>query len=351
VSPIRLSICIPVHNFGAFLGATLESIVRQATDETEIVVLDGGSTDDTPQVVETFQRRFSRLRYCRLPRRGGIDRDMARTVEQASGEYCWLFSGDDLMREGAVSRVLAELPSGCDVYLLESMLCDLEMRPLARHRMVDVQEARTFRLHDPAERSEYFERSLDTAAFFSFCSSLVVRKARWDAAPVDESWYGSCWAHAARILGMIPQGLVVRVLPGAFLDKRGENDSFLTNGLAHRYGIGVEGYNRIADAFFGHGSREAALIRRALRAEIPWYGWLAARLEIATAGRREQVAMYHRLVGLQYSDPSPANLAALALCRLTPVPALRGLKWAMDAWKRLRPGARRASGSGGASPV
>ncbi len=39
----RLTICIPTLNRGSFIGATLESIVSQATDEVEILVMDGGS--------------------------------------------------------------------------------------------------------------------------------------------------------------------------------------------------------------------------------------------------------------------------------------------------------------------
>ncbi len=60
---IRLSVCIPTYNFGRFIGETLDSIVRQATEEIEIVVLDGGSTDNTTEVVEGFRDTFPRLRY------------------------------------------------------------------------------------------------------------------------------------------------------------------------------------------------------------------------------------------------------------------------------------------------
>ena len=92
MSGIRLSVCIPTYNFGRFIGETLESIVRQATEEVEIVVLDGGSTDNTTEVVEGFRDAFPRLRYYRQDFKGGIDRDMAKSVELARGEYCWLFS-------------------------------------------------------------------------------------------------------------------------------------------------------------------------------------------------------------------------------------------------------------------
>ena len=331
MSATPLSICIPVYNFGAFLGPTLESIVRQAPPEVEVVVLDGGSTDDTAQVVG----RYPQVRYHRQPQRGGIDRDLARAVELANGAYVWLFSGDDLMRDGAMARLLVELRAGCDVFLLESMLCNFAMQPLALHQLLRIPASRTFRLHDAAERIEYFERSLNTAAFFSFCSSIVVKKSRWDEASVDDAFFQTCFAHAARIFSMLPTGLTVRYLREPFLDKRGENDSFLTHGLTPRYGLAVDGYHQIADTFLGHASREGFYIRRAVRAEQPWIGWLSARLEIAATGRSEQRPLLNRLVWKQYGDPSLSNWAAFASIRFTPLPLLRAAKRALDLVKRL----------------
>src|ERR1700722_1620055 len=100
--PITLSICIPTYNFGEFIGETLESILPQIVDGVEVVVLDGGSTDETQAVVGAFQARCPALQYYHRDERGGIDLDMALTVELARGKYCWLFSSDDLMRPGAV---------------------------------------------------------------------------------------------------------------------------------------------------------------------------------------------------------------------------------------------------------
>lgn len=320
LSPL-LSICIPVHNFGAFLPATLDSIVGQATEAVEVVIVDGASTDDTPEIARRYSERYPRLRYHRLAQKGGIDRDMARGVELASGAYCWLFSGDDLMRPGAIGRVLAELSRECDVYVLDAMLCRLDMTPVMPLACLDAREPRTFRLHDPHDRVDYFQRSRNTAAFFSFCSALIVKKARWESTPIDDSWFGTCWAHAARIFAMLPDGLLVRYVPEAFLDKRGENDSFLTEGLTRRLALAVDGYHRIADTFFGHDSLEARLIRRSLRLEQPLSLWSVAKIELPR-GRTDRQAEFRRVVRKLYSDPTPDAWKAPALL-WTPSPALR----------------------------
>ena len=105
MNPIRLSICMPTYNFGRFIGDALESILRQAADDVEIVVLDGASTDNTSEVVRSFQARFPKLHYHRRDRRGGIDRDMAHAVELANGEYCWFMTDDDLLKPGAITEI------------------------------------------------------------------------------------------------------------------------------------------------------------------------------------------------------------------------------------------------------
>ena len=49
-SPL-LSICIATHNRADYIGETLDSIIPQLTDEVEIVVVDGASTDATRTVM------------------------------------------------------------------------------------------------------------------------------------------------------------------------------------------------------------------------------------------------------------------------------------------------------------
>src|SRR5882724_4299640 len=114
---MKLSVCIPVYNCGKFLGAALDTILPQVAEDMEVVVVDGGSTDATEPVARAYAARSSRMRYVRLPARGGIDADIAQAVALAHGEYCWLFSGDDRMRAGAIAELLPWLERGDDVYL------------------------------------------------------------------------------------------------------------------------------------------------------------------------------------------------------------------------------------------
>jgi abequosyltransferase len=286
-------------------------------DGVEVVVLDGGSTDDTPQVVTSFQERFPSLRYCRLEERGGIDRDMARTVDLAQGEYCWIFCADDTMKQGAIQHVLDRLNSGCDVYLCGLTLCTFDMSPLHEHPVARIAADEEFDLSSEDGRRAYFERAQTTTAFFSFAGSLIVKKEAWDAAGPDERFMGSLWAHVAQILRMIPQGLKLHYIPASLLYKRTENDSFIERGIVHRYAKAIDGYHQLADAYFPGDSPEAHHIRRVLANEFPPWILLAVKRESQRNGTGEE-SVVDRLAATTYNDPSLRNRIYHAIYRWTP---------------------------------
>jgi abequosyltransferase len=313
---VRLSICIPTYNFGPYIGATLESIVPQLVDGVEVVVLDGGSTDDTAAVVESFAAHA--VRYHRRGERGGIDRDMARTVGLGRGEYCWIFCADDIMKPGAVAHVLERLGSGADLYLCGLTLCTPAMEPLADHRVARIAADEEFDLSSAVGRRRYFERAQTTTAFFSFAGSLIVRRAAWEAAGPDEAFIGSLWAHVAQILRIIPDGLRLHYMPAALLYKRTGNDSFMDRGIAHRYAIAIDGYHRLARAYFPEDSADARDFRRVITNEFPpWILW-AAKLD-SQRNRRGDEALVDRLAQTAYSDETPRNRAYRAVYERTPL--------------------------------
>jgi abequosyltransferase len=319
---MRLSICIPTYNFGAFIGETLESILPQVEDGVEVVVLDGGSSDDTTAVVESFQERYPSLRYKRRDERGGIDRDMARTVDMASGEYCWLFGADDVMKPGAIGKMLKNLDSGCDVYLTGLTLCTFDMQVLGDHPVSRIKTESQFDLSNPREREDYFRQARTTTAFFSFLGSVAFKKERWDEVGLDEEFVGSLWAHVARFFQMIPGGLRLHYLPESYVFKRIDNDSFMDRGLFPRYAVATDGYYRLARICLADGSPEARHVRRVVANEFP--PWLLLRLKFERKREcPEELPDVDNLAAKAYSDRTPQNLLYRLTYRYTPQPAFR----------------------------
>lgn len=333
---VRLSICIPTYNFGAFIGETLESVLPQVSNGVEVVVLDGGSTDDTTQVVESFQQRFPSLRYERRNERGGIDRDLARTVDMARGEYCWLFCSDDLMRPAAISQMLENLGSGHDIYVCGFTLCTPDMRPFMDSPIMRTASDAEFELGDERDRRAYFESAHTTPAFFSFAGSLIFKKSRWESIAFDEAFAGSCWAHVARFFALMPQGLRLKFLADSYLYKRTENDSFMDQGIIRRYALAIDGYGRLADTFFGKDSPEAFHIRRVLVNEFPPWILLHAKMESQEDGYRTDLPLLDRLAATAYRDRNLKSQIYRLIYRHTPVSAYRSALAGYRALKSFR---------------
>lgn len=320
-----LAICIPTYNFAETLGPTLDSIIEQSPPDLEIVVLDGGSTDDTAHVVHQRMQQHTGLRYVKREKRGGIDRDMALSVELAHSDYCWLFSADDLMLPDALAHVLQCIQSADDVYLAGFTLATRDMRPLREHPVLSVAHPRTYEFGDASQRLEYAGAALTTVAFFSFMGSLVVNRRRWCSVPIDEAFVGSCWAHVARLFRLAQGGLRVHYLARSLMLKRADNDSFMDRGAVHRLSIAVDGYHRLADVYFGHGSLEAMHIRRVLRAEFGPYALLYIKLQAVDSGTGE-LDRLDSLVRKLYSDPGLHNYLRRLIFKCVPLVAFRGFR-------------------------
>lgn len=329
---IKLSICIPTYNFGEFIGETLDSLIPQLNEEIEIVIVDGASTDNTPSVVAKYLQKSSQIKYFRLQQKGGIDKDMELSVRLSRGDYCWLFSSDDVMLRDSIEKILNELKTQHDLYLCGFTVYSLDMQnPIEKHLISNLSAKQTFDLSKQNERLAYFRLAQTTTAFFSFMSSLVIKKSRWDAVNANlNDFYGSCWAHVARIFNFFSHEFKLSYLPETYFLKRNENDSFSNKGPVHRLSIGVDGYNKIADKFFGHDSEEAYHIRRALKNEISLGVLYRLKKQIRS---KKELSELNRIVMKFYCDRTPSNIAKTLAFKFTPIFAYR---FAYKTYKRIK---------------
>lgn len=299
----KLSVVVPVYNFVRFLPQTLDTIVTQPFFcDVELLILDGASTDETPALIKNYQRFFPQIKYVRQRERGGIDRDMAHSVSHACGDYCWLFSGDDLMLPGGLAKALEHIESDHDLYLTRHLEWVDDRNEWVEWPTLNVSGEPVFQLSNEADRREYFAHAANTEAFFGFIGGLIVKKSTWESVPINEEFVGSCWAHVARLFEIMPNGLSVKVLSEPYLERRPDNDSFGSGSITSRFRLTIDGFTKIADHFFGSTSFEAREIRRVLRNEYhPLNMWLGKFLCLIDP-EREDIALMDRLLSELYGE-------------------------------------------------
>ncbi len=292
MSNIKLSICIPTYNFGLFIGETLNSIIDQAHRDIEVIVLDGASTDNTQEIVTDFHNRHPWIAYHRLDAKGGIDKDIARTVEFARGEYCWLMSSDDALKPGAIRRMLDEIELGHDIYLCNRIECDRELKPV-KDRLWLSQEVHdhVFTVSSKEELINYFGKSLSLGALFSFLSSIIVSRDAWNKAGYDERFTGSSYAHVFRLFSILLKGGSLKYIREPLILSRGGNDSFADRGQLHRLLIDLRGYVLLASHLFSDRTVKNAFLK-VMQYEHTWYDFMSLKkADFDIASRKELEAI------------------------------------------------------------
>lgn len=97
--PLRFSVLIPVHNRAQYVRAAIDSLLMQTFTNFELIVIDDGSTDGTPDVLKSYG---TGIRVIRQANQGPeVARNKAAAV--AMGEYLVLLDSDDLFLPCALS--------------------------------------------------------------------------------------------------------------------------------------------------------------------------------------------------------------------------------------------------------
>ena len=101
-----ISIVIPAYNAAIFIDRTLESAVAQTHRNTEILVIDDGSTDATASKIDAWAARDARIRRISMPN-GGVARARNRGLDEASADFVAFLDADDLWHVDKLKLQLA----------------------------------------------------------------------------------------------------------------------------------------------------------------------------------------------------------------------------------------------------
>lgn len=102
----KISIIIATWNAAKTLNRCLDSIVPQLTNETELILVDGGSKDDTNKIVDSYGDKIAV--HISEPDKGIYDA-WNKGVSNANGDWVMFIGADDILLEGAIEYYLAYL--------------------------------------------------------------------------------------------------------------------------------------------------------------------------------------------------------------------------------------------------
>ncbi|EQM73781.1 glycosyl transferase [Stutzerimonas stutzeri MF28] len=107
MSSLLVTVVIPAYNYAKTLPRAVQSVVNQLGEDSELLVIDDGSTDETPAVLAELQARHpARFRVTHKPN-GGLSSVRNRGIAEAKGAYLVFLDADDELAPDAL-RLLSE---------------------------------------------------------------------------------------------------------------------------------------------------------------------------------------------------------------------------------------------------
>jgi glycosyltransferase involved in cell wall biosynthesis len=137
-----LSVIVTAYNIEDYLAECLETVVSQTLTDMEIIVVDDGSDDGTPEIIRDFATRDARVKPVFLPENtiGGVASAANAGLELAEGSYVGFVDGDDYLDPTMFEELCAAV-----------MACGSELAMCRYKEVVGPEKT----LRDPAERRRW----------------------------------------------------------------------------------------------------------------------------------------------------------------------------------------------------
>lgn len=90
----KVSVILPIYNVSQYLRECLDSVIHQTLTDIEIICVNDGSTDDSPDIIREYQEKDARIVFLTGPN-GGYGKAMNKGLDRATGEYIGIVEPDD----------------------------------------------------------------------------------------------------------------------------------------------------------------------------------------------------------------------------------------------------------------
>ena len=99
----KVSVVVPVYNAEKYIKTCVNSIRNQSYKNLEIILIDDGATDNSPQICDEFQREDARIRVIHKENEGA-GKSRNRGIENATGDYILFVDSDDYIKSTLVEK-------------------------------------------------------------------------------------------------------------------------------------------------------------------------------------------------------------------------------------------------------
>ena len=96
-----ISVCMATYNGQKYISKQLESIIKNLSNNDEIIISDDGSKDETLEIIQDYRKNFKNIKVYEGPHKG-VKANFENALRHASGEYIYLTDQDDIWMDNKV---------------------------------------------------------------------------------------------------------------------------------------------------------------------------------------------------------------------------------------------------------
>lgn len=99
----KVSVITPCYNGAKYVAETIQSVMAQAYENWEMIIVDDGSKDNSAEIIKSFCEKDSRVKLIQQPN-GGSANARNHGIREASGQYIALLDADDVWEKDFLSE-------------------------------------------------------------------------------------------------------------------------------------------------------------------------------------------------------------------------------------------------------
>lgn len=100
-----ITVIVPVYNVEKYLSRCVDSIINQTYKNLEIILVDDGSTDSSPEICDFYAKKDSRVNVIHK-QNGGVSSARNIAIRQANGEFIHFVDSDDWIETDIYEKIL-----------------------------------------------------------------------------------------------------------------------------------------------------------------------------------------------------------------------------------------------------
>lgn len=128
----KISVIVPIYNAEKYIARCLDSILMQAKENVELVLINDGSTDRSEEIIKTYLGRYkSRIKYIKKPN-DGVANTRNVGLEKATGDYIIFVDSDDYIDKDLFKNLQPYMEEEIDIIKYKAIIETEEEEPIGQ---------------------------------------------------------------------------------------------------------------------------------------------------------------------------------------------------------------------------